>query len=141
MLIRGDILVAEDSKLLLQLLRDALLAHGIGSNVHACSDGEQLIAEVQQRLREHQDTALYILDIVMPKIGGIEAAKQIRALEVQYMAKTAPILFYSSREQDPEIKAALGTCWPSRYVQKKQGARADSLALHVVHLLDDMRNE
>lgn len=135
----GDILVAEDSKLLLQLLRDALMAHQIGSQVVACPNGEALLALVEERLRCNQRAALYVLDIVMPGLSGIEVAHLLRPLERSAGVPPAPILFYSTRVLDSEITQAVGDCWPARYVHKEPASRADQLAMAIVKLLDELR--
>jgi len=133
-----DIVVAEDSKLLLQLLLDALRAHNLGHNVVACPDGAKLVALVDGRLRSGKLTALYLLDIVMPGLDGIAAARRLRELEQLHGARPVPILFYSQRESDAEIEQAVEECWPARYVHKESGARADQLALAVIKILDDL---
>lgn len=133
-----DIVVAEDSRLLLQLLQDALRAHNLGHNVIACPDGVKLIELVDQRLRSGKRTALYLLDIVMPGLDGIAAARRLRELERQHASKPAPILFYSQRDSDAEIEQAVEACWPARFVHKESGVRADQLALAVIKILDDL---
>ena len=133
-----DIVVAEDSKLLLQLLQDALRAHSLGHAVVTCPDGARLVALVDSRLRSGKRTALYLLDIVMPGLDGIAAARQLRQLELQHGAKPAPILFYSQRDSDPEIECAVEQCWPARFVHKESGARADQLAMAVIKILDEL---
>jgi len=139
MLSGGEILVAEDSKLLLQLLHDALKAHGLGTEVVACRDGSQLLQHLEERLRQAQPASLYLLDIVMPGLSGIEVAHRVRDLEREHDAKQAPILFYSNRVPDDEIETAVSECWPARFVQKESGARADQLALTVIRILGELR--
>ncbi|MBN2360052.1 MAG: response regulator [Deltaproteobacteria bacterium] len=130
--------MAEDSKLLLQLIQDALLAHNLGHAVVVCPDGAKLVDLVEDRLCMGKRTALYLLDIVMPGLDGIAAARRLRELEAQRGVKPAPILFYSQRESDAEIEQAVEACWPARFVHKQSGARADQLAMAVIKLLEDL---
>jgi len=137
----GEILVAEDSKLLLQLLHDALTAHGLGTRVVPCRDGERLIEELLARCEGQGQVALYLLDIIMPGMSGIDLARRIRAIEQEHDITPTPILLYSTREQDAEIEAVVEECWPARFVRKEAGARADQLAITVIRILEETREQ
>ncbi|MFH1808471.1 MAG: response regulator [Pseudomonadota bacterium] len=134
----GSILVAEDSRLLLELLRDALLAHGIGQHVVACGTGEVLLERAQEALAAGDTPALYILDIVMPGASGLEVARSLRAAERSLGARTTPILLYSSLQRSPEIDEVIESCWPVRFCHKQDGARSDRLALAIVETLREL---
>ena len=69
------ILVAEDEEVLRKLARDIL--EGLGYTVLLAKNGEEAV-DLYQANREHIDMLLF--DVVMPRMGGIEAYKRIREL-------------------------------------------------------------
>ncbi len=69
------ILVAEDSASLRALLTSTLT--GFGYRVLAVEDGEQAVREYEQHALE---VALVVLDVVMPKLGGLDAYARMRAV-------------------------------------------------------------
>jgi DNA-binding NarL/FixJ family response regulator len=69
-----SILLAEDHELVRTLMRRALEAHADLRVVAALADGH---AAVEEALRVKPDVA--VLDISMPKLGGVEAAHAIHA--------------------------------------------------------------
>lgn len=138
MLNQGDILIAEDSRLLLQLLKDALLAHGLSAQVQTCTNGLDLLAKAEQALADKKNPRLYILDIIMPGPSGLEVARRLRSLEAQYQATPSPILFYSGLERNAVIDETIEITWPARFIHKVEGSRPDALALAIVETLKTM---
>lgn len=69
------ILVAEDEAALRALARDVL--EGLGYKVLLASNGEEAIELFKAR---QDEVKLVILDVVMPRMGGLDAAEQIRAI-------------------------------------------------------------
>jgi two-component system, cell cycle sensor histidine kinase and response regulator CckA len=98
------ILIAEDHESILEMARQTLLSYGY--RVLSACDGEEAL-----RLCEKEAPALAILDIVMPKLGGLGVASQLAARFDQL-----PILFTSgySRESENVASATVGT----HYLQK-----------------------
>jgi two-component system, cell cycle sensor histidine kinase and response regulator CckA len=64
------ILIAEDHESIREMARQALL--GLGYRVLSAADGEEAL-----RLCEHEHAALAILDVVMPKLGGMATAAKL----------------------------------------------------------------
>lgn len=90
------VLVVDDEDLFRDLLRDALLHKGIQS-LQAAS-GEEAV-----RLCREQPVRLVFMDYLMPGMGGIEAAKQIRAFKPDL-----PIVFISGRSILENLRESLG---------------------------------
>lgn len=112
------ILLAEDSLLLLALLKDALLAHGVGSPVEAFPDAERLYEGYARRLDDGVGAKLLVIDIQLPGEDGLSLGRRVRDLERDRGALAAPVVFFSSRAEDDEITRAVSDCFPARYVQK-----------------------
>ena len=98
------ILMAEDHESIREMARQILL--NLGYRVLSACDGEEAI-----KLCEKEKPALAILDVVMPKLGGVAVAAK---LSEQF--KGLPILFTSGYSQDSEnLLPATST---ARYLQK-----------------------
>ncbi len=83
------ILLAEDEPALRRLLGRTLVA--LGYEVIVAENGEEALVAFERRRGE---IALVILDVVMPRLGGVQACKDMRALEpglrVIFMTGHAP---------------------------------------------------
>ena len=66
------ILLVDDDKQVLEMGKDIL--ESLNYQVVVAKDGEEAIAVFQQQ----KEIALIIIDIVMPKLGGVEAVRRIR---------------------------------------------------------------
>ena len=66
------ILVVDDDRAVRQSLRRSLIFNGYEVNV--ASDGAEALERVE---RQHPD--LVLMDVMMPRMGGLEACQQLRA--------------------------------------------------------------
>ena len=98
------VLLAEDHESIREMARQALLS--LGYRVLSAADGEEAL-----RLCATERPALAILDVVMPRVGGLAAAKQLLARFADL-----PILFTSGYSQDSEGLVAASP--HGRYLQK-----------------------
>lgn len=89
------ILIAEDDKDLLSLLKDSFEAEGF--SVLTAQDGEQGYAAAKS---EKPDFLL--LDILMPKIDGIEMAKKLKDENFKF-----PIIFLTNFGDTSHISSAI----------------------------------
>jgi len=72
----ATVLLADDNQAVLKIVQAVL--ERLGYRVIQATDGEQAVA----LYREHRESIrLVILDVVMPRMGGLEAARMIRAIE------------------------------------------------------------
>src|SRR5215510_3642827 len=108
---RIRILVVEDYEPLRQFVCSALEERAEFQVIGQASDGLEAI----QKAAELQPD-LILLDIGLPKLSGIKAARKIRKL-----AKKSKILFWSYFSDTEIVKAALGT-GGSGYVLKSEAA-------------------
>jgi len=84
----NKILVCDDDKEIVDAIEIYLMQEGY--SVVKAYDGEEAIL----RLKENADTALIIMDIMMPKMDGIHACMKIREYS------SVPIVFLSAKSED-----------------------------------------
>lgn len=92
------ILVVEDDLFLRELYTDILKEEGY--TVDSAADGDEALSKI--KLGGYN---LVLLDIILPKIDGLEVMKQIQTSPPQNPNKC--IIFLTNLDKDEEIKAAL----------------------------------
>jgi DNA-binding NarL/FixJ family response regulator len=71
------ILIIDDDRIFSKILRDGIITGGMGKyEVVSAFDGEEGLT-----VAEKEKPDLVMLDLVMPKLGGIETLKKLRAEE------------------------------------------------------------
>ena len=96
----GRILLVEDDRFLRRAAEASLRQRGFAVTVAA--DGEEALAKVRTEIPD-----LILLDLLMPKVTGIEVLRALRAEEATKGIRVL-ILSNSSREQDLEAIKELG---------------------------------
>ena len=101
------ILLAEDNPKDVELTIEALSEHNLANHVVVVKDGveamEYLRYEGNFKQRKHENPAVLLLDIKMPRMDGIEVLKAVRSDD---KLKTIPVVILtSSREQSDLIKS------------------------------------
>lgn len=86
------ILVVDDDPINRQVLRNHLTAAGY--LLTETGDGEDVVELIEQ-----QSFDLVLLDLMMPKISGIDVCKQLRK---KYTATELPVIFLSARQQEKD---------------------------------------
>jgi len=118
------VMIAEDSKLLSQLIQDILLDEGYSERVGASLDGDVFIQKFTESMIQNDPPNLIILDINLPVIDGMNICVAIRAIEKAFgNDKGRPILFFTAKQADAQLKKLMETYKPARYVNK--GAEGD----------------
>ena len=92
------ILVVEDDLFLRELYTDILTSEGY--KVDSAGDGEEALTKI--KLGGYN---LILLDIILPKIDGLEVMRQIQRNPPQNPNKC--VIFLTNLDKDEEIKAAL----------------------------------
>jgi len=93
---RARILIADDDRSVLQVLETVL--SGDGYEVVRAEDGETAL-----ELARHDGFDLILLDVQMPKLDGLEAARQLRR---EPRLADVPIVILTARTSDKDIEAA-----------------------------------
>lgn len=84
------IVVADDDREIAQLIK--IYLNNDGYEVLLAYDGEECLKLFQ----EHEDISLFVLDIMMPKMDGIEVCKRIRT------KSQVPIIFLTAKTADED---------------------------------------
>jgi len=91
------ILVVDDNQANVDILRARLQANGY--DVITAADGEEALAQARKHLPD-----LILLDIMMPKVDGIEVCRQLRAdVSLPYI----PIIMVTAKSDPKDVVAAL----------------------------------
>ena len=96
---RKKILLVDDSNTILMM--EKFIFKNDPYEIVTASDGEEGV----QKAIEHQPD-LILLDVMMPKVGGFEACRRIRAEE---RTRTIPIIMVTTRGEAPNVE----TGWSS----------------------------
>ncbi|MEX1022277.1 MAG: response regulator [Dehalococcoidia bacterium] len=94
------VLVAEDEESVRAMLGIALRAAGFDSVL--CIDGQDAL----ERLEAGLEPDLLLMDIRMPRMGGVELARQVRQQRRWDLIPVIAMSAYSDDLQEHEIKAA-----------------------------------
>ncbi len=140
----GYALIADDEKHVRDLVADALKTSKICSNVMIAENGLELTAAFSKMVAERVSADVAIIDLNMPIMDGITAARTIRAIESQYNLLSMPIIFFSAVKADESLRSQMDVLSPASYVKKGTDLDPDSLTKRVeqlvAYLIDKYRN-
>ena len=105
-----SILIADDSPLILKMLRDTLEAEGGWKVCDAAANGREAIEKAQQLKPD-----LIVLDLAMPVMNGLEAARELTSL-----LPSVPLLMFTNYETAQLKREALSA--GIRVVVSKNGS-------------------
>ncbi|HEY4717132.1 MAG TPA: response regulator [bacterium] len=130
------IVIAEDSAVLRNLVSELLITKKISKSVVGCADGKEFISTITDRLKKNMPFNIVILDVNMPQINGVNAAKTFRVLEESFGKKfKTPILFFSVVRCDENFKKFLDFIKPAAYLNKGNSSNPDDLAKRVLDVI------
>jgi two-component system cell cycle sensor histidine kinase/response regulator CckA len=117
------LLVADDHEGIREMIRTALV--GCGYRVLLAVNGDEAVRIFEERSRE---ISLVVLDMVMPRVGGLEAARRMRQIQ-----KELPVIFTTGYSSENE---ALSRVIKSGGVVLQKPFDPKKLARRVRELLD-----
>ncbi len=135
------IITVDDAAFVNDLLKGMLTNKGLADTVLAAGNGQEFITLFNARLAAHQPVDMVILDLQMPVMDGITAARMMRALEAKYQVAKSPILFFSAQKADEALKKQLGVFTPASYVNKGTSSGMDGLVERVDQLVTHLLNK
>ena len=119
---RISVLIADDHPVVRQGLRTFLELQDDMEIVGEAGDGEEAVAKVQQLLPD-----VVLMDLVMPRLGGIEAIRQVRAV-----SPSSKVIVLTSFDDDemvfPSVKAGA-----AGYLLKNARPQELAEAIRTVH--------
>jgi CheY-like chemotaxis protein len=125
---RRRILLVEDNANDVELTVGVLSASGVAADVDVVSDGEEALNYLYRRgpyeTRPESVPALILLDLKMPKLGGVETLAEIKA-EDRFKCLPVVMLTSSGETQDLRMCYRLGANgYVVKPVEAKQFAKA-----------------
>jgi len=126
------ILVTDDSKFTRKIIKDLITEKKLADEIMDFENGLQLTAAFAKLVAEKKLVDVAIIDINMPVMDGITAAKIIRSIESQH---SIPRTFFSAVKADEELRNQMETLAPANYVNKGSDPDPDKLAERVEKLL------
>jgi CheY-like chemotaxis protein len=98
------ILFAEDSPLDVEMTLAALAVHNLANEVVVVNDGAEALDYLYRRgkfaSRPAGNPGVVLLDLKMPKVGGLEVLRQIKQDEV---LRTIPIVMLTSSREEQDL--------------------------------------
>ncbi len=137
----GYTLVADDSKYTRKIIEDLVLQKKFSSYVMSFENGLELTTAYSKALEESKKIDVAIIDLNMPVMNGLTAARTIRTLEAQQNKPSVPIVFFSGEKANEDFKTQMESLEPAYYVNKGSDPDPDKLAGRVEYLLGYVREK
>ena len=131
----GHALISDDSMLTRKIIEDRLKEKKYSGIVLSFENGLELISAYSKLLKEKKTVDIAIIDLNMPVMDGLTAARAIRSLEAQSNNKAVPIIFFSAEKADDNFKKQMEALAPANYMNKGNDTNPDTLASRVELLI------
>jgi CheY-like chemotaxis protein len=132
---KGYVLIADDSMYTRKIIEDRLKEKEYSDNVLSFENGLELISAYSKLLEEKKPIDIAIIDLNMPVMDGLTAARMIRSLEAQKNLKAVPIIFFSAEKADDNFKKQMENLSPANYMNKGNDTNPAALASRVESLI------
>jgi len=129
-------LIAEDSDFARKLLKELVLKKHLASEVIAVTNGLELVTEYTKLMKKNLNARFSIIDLNMPVMGGLTAARTLRALEEKEGISKVPIVFFSSEKADESLKKQMELLAPAHYMNKGSDPVPENLIKRIQGLLN-----
>jgi CheY-like chemotaxis protein len=128
--------IAEDSDFARKLLKELVLKKSLASEVIAVTNGLELVTEYTKLMKQKILSSFAIIDLNMPVMDGLTAARTIRALEEKEGTSRVPIVFFSGVKADESLKKQMELLTPAHYMNKGSDPNPENLIKRVQGLLN-----
>lgn len=103
-----EILIVEDNPNDAELIIRALRKHVLANDLYVAEDGQEALDFIFCRgkfiyRQPASPLKVIFLDLKLPKIGGLEVLKEIKASPI---TKKLPVVIVTSSKEDPDIRTA-----------------------------------
>jgi CheY-like chemotaxis protein len=133
--VEGYVLVADDSKYTRKIIEELIRGKNFSSAVISFENGLELLTMYSKFLSEKKTVDVIILDLNMPVMNGLTAARAIRTIEMQNRVPKVPIMFFSAEKGTEDFRMEMESLDPAYYINKGSDPDPDKLALRVEYLL------
>lgn len=137
----GYTLIADDSKYTRKIIEDLVIQRKFSSDVMSFENGLELITAYSKVLAERKRVDVAIIDLNMPVMNGLTAARTLRTIEAQHNTPSVPIVFFSAQKADEDLKIQMESLEPAYYVNKGSDPDPDKLAGRVEYLLGYLKDK
>ena len=124
------VLVVDDAAFMVKALTEMLASDPQIEVIGSAKNGRDALDKIKKLSPD-----VITLDVDMPVMDGISAAKFIRNIESQKGMPHLPIAFFSSVKADDNLREALMELSPANYVNKASDPDPDKLVERVEQLL------
>lgn len=131
----GYALISDDSRYIRKIIEDLIKQKDFFSSVLSFENGLELISSYSQLVAEEKPVRIAIIDLNMPVMNGLTAARAMRALEKQKGVRKTPIIFFSAIKADQSLRDQMESLAPANYVNKGSDPDPDKLASRLEDLL------
>lgn len=138
---KGYTLVADDSKYTRKIIEDLVIQKKFSSDVMSFENGLELTTAYSRILAEGKKVDVAIIDLNMPVMDGITAARTLRTIEAQQKTPYIPIVFFSAEKADEDLRNQMESLEPAYYVNKGSDPDPDKLAGRVEDLLGYLKDK
>ena len=138
---RGYTLVADDSRYTRKIIEDLIIDKKFSLYVMSFENGLELVTAYSKVLAEKGQVDVAIIDLNMPVMNGLTAARAFRTIEAQQKTPHVPIVFFSAEKADDDLKKQMESLGPAYYVNKGSDPDPDKLACRVEYLLGYLRDK
>ena len=128
-------LVTDDSNYTRKIIEDLLKARKFSSHVMSFQNGLELISAYSKLINEKKTVDIAIIDLNMPVMDGLTAARLMRSLETQNNVIKTPIMFFSAEKADENLRKQMENLDPANYVNKGSDPDPDKLVARVESLI------
>lgn len=136
------IIAVDDADVHRSVLRGLLQRSGLAEEIVALAGGAEMVSAIAQRFAEGRPVDLVILDVEMPAMDGFTAARFLRSLEARMGRPPCPLIFFTGRKADENLRRQMALFRPAWYCAKGGDVdragferRAAALIGHVTTLL------
>lgn len=112
------IIAVDDTDAHRSALQGLLERSGLADAVVALHDGAEFVSTVARRFAESLPVDLVILDVEMPAMDGFTAARFLRSLEHKLHRPPCPVIFFTARKADDNLRRQMAIFRPAWYCAK-----------------------
>lgn len=131
-------LVADDSPITRTLIEGLMKLKGFSANVQSFENGLGLISAYSKLLSEKKPVDIAVIDLNMPVMDGLTAARTMRAIEEQNSVHKVPVVFFSAEKADDNLRRQMEALEPANYVNKGSDPDPGKLAARVDALISQL---